>query len=101
MTGDRDDSELNIPDVLAILPLRGTVIFPQAVMPLAGGRPASVRLIHEAPPGSRIIGAVMQRDPSEGAPRAEGLHTIGTRAVIEKALEQPHGPLRLGLPVVA
>ncbi len=30
----------DIPDILAILPLRGTVIFPQAVMPLAAGRPA-------------------------------------------------------------
>jgi len=95
MAGERDDSELNIPDVLAILPLRGTVIFPQAVMPLAVGRPASVRLIQEALQGSRIIGAVMQRDPSEDAPRAHGLHTIGTATVIEKALKQPDGTLRL------
>ncbi len=95
MAGERDDSELNIPDVLAILPLRGTVIFPQAVMPLAVGRPASVRLIQEALQGSRIIGAVMQRDPSEDAPRAQGLHTIGTATVIEKALKQPDGTLRL------
>jgi ATP-dependent Lon protease len=95
MAGERDDSELNIPDVLAILPLRGTVIFPQAVMPLAVGRPASVRLIQEALQGSRIIGAVMQRDPSEDAPRAPGLHTIGTATVIEKALKQPDGTVRL------
>ena len=95
MAGERDDSELNIPDVLAILPLRGTVIFPQAVMPLAVGRPASVRLIQEALQGSRIIGAVMQRDPSDDAPRAHGLHTIGTATVIEKALKQPDGTLRL------
>src|SRR6266851_772152 len=95
MAGERDDSELNIPDVLAILPLRGTVIFPQAVTPLAVGRPASVRLIQEALQGSRIIGAVMQRDPSEDAPRAQGLHTIGTATVIEKVLKQPDGTLRL------
>src|SRR2546425_2662282 len=95
MAGERDDSELNIPDVLAILPLRGTVIFPQAVMPLAVGRPASVRLIQEALQGSRIIGAVMQRDPTEDAPRAQGLHAIGTATVIEKALKQPDGTLRL------
>ena len=95
MAGERDDSELIIPDALAILPLRGTVIFPQAVMPLAVGRPASVRLIQEALQGSRIIGAVMQRDPSEDAPRAQGLHAIGTATVIEKALKQPDGTLRL------
>jgi len=95
MAGERDDSELNIPDVLAILPLRGTVIFPQAVMPLAVGRPESVRLIQEALQGSRIIGAVMQRDPAVDAPRAQGLYTIGTATVIEKALKQPDGTLRL------
>ena len=95
MTGERDDSELNIPDVLAILPLRGTVIFPRAVMPLAVGRPASIRLIQEALQGSRIIGAVIQRDPSEDAPGAQGLHTIGTATVIEKVLKQPDGTLRL------
>src|SRR6266540_4200460 len=95
MTGESADSELNIPDVLAILPLRGTVIFPRAVMPLAIGRPASVRLIQEALQGSRIIGAVIQRDPSEDAPGAQGLHTIGTATVIEKVLKQPDGTLRL------
>jgi len=98
MAGERDDSELNIPDVLAILPLRGTVIFPQAVMPLAVGRPASVRLIQEALQGSRIIGAVMQRDPSEDAPRAQGLHTIGTATVIEKALKLSSPPLTVNPP---
>ena len=43
MAGERDDKELNIPDVLGILPLRGTVVFPQAVTPLAVGRPAGHR----------------------------------------------------------
>jgi len=92
---ERDDNELNIPDVLAILPLRGTVIFPQAAMPLAAGRQASVRLIQEALQGSRIIGAVMQRDPSEDDPRAQGLHAVGTVIVIHKALKQPDGTVRL------
>ncbi|PYN83727.1 MAG: endopeptidase La [Candidatus Rokuibacteriota bacterium] len=92
---ERDESELSIPDVLAILPLRGTVIFPQAVMPLAAGRPASVRLIQEALQGSRIIGAVMQRDPAEDEPRVQGLHAVGTVIIIHKALKQPDGTLRL------
>src|SRR5258705_11960741 len=91
---ERDDNELNIPDVLAILPLRGTVIFPQAAMPLAAGRQASVRLIQEALQGSRIIGPVMQRDPSEEDPRAQGLHSLGTVIVIHTALSEPDGTLR-------
>jgi ATP-dependent Lon protease len=95
MAGERDDNELNIPDVLGILPLRGTVILPHAVIPLAVGRPGSVRLVQEALQGSRILGAVMQRDPAAEDPRAQELHPIGTVILIHKALKQPDGTLRL------
>jgi len=95
MTTERDEKEPTIPDVLGILPLRGTVIFPQAVTPLAVGRPGSVRLVQEALHGSRIIGAVMQRDPAADDPRAQGLHAIGTVILIHKAMKQPDGTLRL------
>src|SRR5439155_148382 len=44
MAAERDPSDLTIPDILPILPLRGTVVFPKAVVPLAAGRPASVQL---------------------------------------------------------
>ncbi|HKQ66322.1 MAG TPA: endopeptidase La [Methylomirabilota bacterium] len=92
---ERDENELNIPDVLGILPLRGTVILPHAVTPLAVGRPGSVRLVQDALQGSRILGAVMQRDPGAEDPRAHELHTIGTVILIHKALKQPDGTLRL------
>ena len=92
---ERDENELSIPDVLGILPLRGTVILPHAVTPLAVGRPGSVRLIQDALQGSRILGAVMQRDPGAEDPRAHELHTIGTVILIHKALKQPDGTLRL------
>jgi ATP-dependent Lon protease len=95
MAGERDDKELNIPDVLGVLPLRGTVIFPQAVTPLAVGRPGSVRLVQEALQGGRIIGAVMQRDPAADDPGVQGLHRIGTAILVHKALKQPDGTLRL------
>ena len=95
MAGERDDKELNIPDVLGILPLRGTVVLPQAVTPLAVGRSGSVRLVQEALQGSRIVGAVMQRDPAAEDPRVPELHSIGTVILIHKALKQPDGTLRL------
>jgi len=95
MAGERDDKELNIPDVLGILPLRGTVVLPQAVTPLAVGRSGSVRLVQEALQGSRIVGALMQRDPAAEDPRVPELHSIGTVILIHKALKQPDGTLRL------
>src|SRR2546428_541518 len=95
MAVERDENELSIPDVLGILPLRGTVLLPHAVIPLAVGRPGSVRLVQEALQGSRILGAVMQRDPAAEDPRAQDLHSIGTVILIHKALKQPDGTLRL------
>ena len=88
-------SETPLPDVVGILPLRGMVIFPQAVLPLGAGRASSVRLIEEAVPSGRIVGAVMQRDPGQDAPRLEDLHRVGTLVVIHKALKQPDGTLRV------
>ncbi len=85
----------DIPDILGILPLRGTVIFPQGVVPLAAGRPSSVRLIEEALQGSRLVGAMMQRDAAEDNPRAAGLHAVGTVALIHKVLKQVDGTLRV------
>jgi len=95
MAVERDENELSIPDVLGILPLRGTAIMPHAVTPLAVGRPGSVRLVQEALQGSRILGAIMQRDPAAEDPRAQELHSIGTVILIHKALKQPDGTLRL------
>ncbi|MGH7389077.1 MAG: endopeptidase La [Candidatus Rokuibacteriota bacterium] len=84
-----------VPDILSILPLRSAVVFPHAVVPLAAGRPSSVQLIEEALQRGRLVGTVMQKDPSEDAPGADGLHAVGTLAMIHRALKQPDGTLRL------
>jgi ATP-dependent Lon protease len=84
-----------VPDILALLPLRGTVLLPHAVLPLGAGRASSVRLLEDAVQSGRLVGAVMQRDPQENAPGPEGLHPVGTVAVIHKTVKQPDGSLRL------
>ncbi len=88
-------SALLLPDLLSILPLRDSVLFPQAVLPLAVARPASVRLVDDALQGSRLIGVVTQRDPSVEESGPEDLFAVGTAAVIHKVLKQPDGSLRL------
>src|SRR5690242_9359372 len=95
MSDEKDFRAGLVPDVLAILPLRGTVLFPQAVVPLGAGRPSSVRLIEDAMQAGRVVGAVMQRDPKQDAPDADGLYNVGTVALIHKAMKQPDGTLRL------
>jgi len=84
-----------VPDILGILPLRGTVLLPHAVLPLGAGRASSIRLIEEAVQSGRLVGAVMQRDPQQDAPGLDGLHPVGTVTVIHKAVKQADGSLRL------
>ena len=91
----QSDSTLLLPDLLSILPLRDTVLFPQAVLPLAVARVPSVRLVEDALGGSRLIGVVTQRDPAIEEPGSEDLSTVGTAALIHKVLKQPDGTLRL------
>ena len=95
MTDTKRDADRAMPDVIGILPLRGTVLFPQAVVPLGAGRASSLRLIEEALQGSRLVGALTQKDPKEDSPGAEGLHPVGTLTVLHKALKQPDGTMRL------
>src|SRR5262245_478009 len=90
-----EKNEFKVPDILGLLPLRGSVLFPHAVMPLAAGRPSSLRLLDDAVQGGRLVGAVMQRDPAEDAPRLDGLHRVGTVTTIHKVLKQPDGNVRL------
>jgi ATP-dependent Lon protease len=84
-----------VPEVLSILPLRDTVLFPHAVLPLAAGREASVRLIEDAVRGGRVIAVFGQRDPSREDPQEADLHRVGTVATIHKTVKQPDGTIRL------
>ena len=84
-----------LPESLALLPLRDTVLFPQAILPLAAGRAASLKLIEDAARGDRTIGVVTQRDAAAEEPGESDLHRIGTLATIHKVVKQPDGTLRL------
>src|SRR5262245_17760737 len=95
MSGHQEPIDRPVPDILPILPLRAAVVFPHAMSPLAAGRASSKRLIEDAAKQSRLIAVVMQRDPSEEEPGANGLHPIGTLAMIHRVLKQPDGTLRL------
>jgi ATP-dependent Lon protease len=71
------------------------VVFPHAVVPLAAGRPSSVRLIEAAVQQDGFVGAVLQRDPTVEAPGPSDLYPIGTRVTIHRVFKQADGTLRL------
>src|SRR5947208_2657595 len=78
----------HIPDVLSILPLRAFVIFPGTVAPLNVRRPASIKLLDETLPQSKVIGLVAQRDESKEEPGPQDLYEIGCAAIVLKLLRQ-------------
>lgn len=82
-----------IPDVLPILTLRSSVLFPGAITPVSLGREKSVKLIREAEKSGGVIGAVLQRVQSVENPGPDDLYRIGTAASILKVLEMPSGNL--------
>jgi ATP-dependent Lon protease len=91
---DGDDSELtnvDVPDILPILPLRNTVMFPGVVMPITVGRQKSLQLVQEVYRGNRLLGTIAQKDGSIDDPGQNDLYQTGTIAQILKILEMPDG----------
>ena len=79
------------PEVLPLLPLRNTVLFPGVVIPITVGRDKSIRLVQEANKGNKVIGVVTQTNPDIEEPTFEDLHRIGTQASIMRMLRMPDG----------
>ncbi|HEX7513330.1 MAG TPA: endopeptidase La, partial [Candidatus Methylomirabilis sp.] len=84
-----------LPDALPVLPLRGTVIFPMAVVPLAVGRPESVKLVDDVMRGGRLVALVAQRTDTAGAATLDDLYRVGTAGIIHQLARMPDGSLRL------
>jgi ATP-dependent Lon protease len=85
----------DLPGELGILPLRDTILFPHAVLPLAVARESSVALVNEAVRERKVIGVVTQRDPAIDEPVESDLYRIGTLTHIHKMFKFPDGSLRL------
>ena len=87
---DKMDKE-HTPEVLPILPLRNTVLFPGVVIPITVGRDKSIKLIQDANRGNKVVGVVAQVNPEIEEPSFEDLNTIGTQATIMRMFRMPDG----------
>ncbi len=85
------DKNLVIPDILPILPLRNTVLFPGVVLPITVGRDKSIKAVNDAYKLDKLIGVVAQKDANIEEPTAEELCKIGTVAKIVKLIKMPDG----------
>jgi ATP-dependent Lon protease len=81
-------SSPKVPDVLSILPLRSFVVFPGTILPLTVGRAASIKLLDETLPQTKIIGLLTQRDETKEDPQPQDLYPVGTAAIVLKLLRQ-------------
>jgi ATP-dependent Lon protease len=77
---------------LPVLPVRDTVLFPHAVLPLTVGRESSVQLINSLGEDKTII-VVAQREARVDAPQPSDLYTVGTSAVVHKVVKMPNQSL--------
>jgi len=94
LLSSEDEEEIHkeeIPDVLPILPLRNSVLFPGVVIPITAGRDTSIALVKDANKGDKIIGVVAQKNEKVDDPELTDLHQVGTVARIIKLLKMPDG----------
>src|ERR1700687_4775318 len=78
--------------ILPILPVRDTVLFPHAVLPLTVGRESSVQLINSLGEDKTIV-VVAQREARVDTPQPTDLYTVGTLAVVHKVVKMPNQSL--------
>jgi len=88
---DEQKESIEIPQVLPILPLRNTVVFPHQIIPISVGRESSIKLIEEAFAGNKMVALVSQRDSKVEKPKPEDLYRWGTIATIMKVFKMPDG----------
>ena len=89
-----DEEEManeELPNSIAILPLRNTVLFPGVVIPITAGRDKSIKLINDANAAGKVIGVVAQKDEDIEDPTRDDIHQIGTVAQILRVLKMPDG----------
>src|ERR1700691_345868 len=88
----KETKEANDQKALPVLPVRDTVLFPHAVLPLTVGRESSVQLINSLGEDKTII-VVAQREARVDSPQPSDLYTVGTSAVVHKVVKMPNQSL--------
>lgn len=80
---------IDVDDVVPVLPLRNMVLFPGVFMPVSVGRRSSLKLIREADKKKTYIGVVCQKVAETEDPQFDDLHSLGTVAKIVRVLDMP------------
>src|ERR1700692_766034 len=85
------EKKFSMPEVLSVLPVRDTVLFPGAVLPLTVGRESSLALVNSLEGDEKLLAVVAQLDPRIEDPSAADLHKVGTVDKVQKTVKMPNG----------
>lgn len=83
-----------IPKTIPVLPMRGTVVFPDDIVPLVVGRESSLKVIDVTQKGDKMIGIITQKDPAQDDPGTEDMYRVGTLALVVKSIRMPDNSYR-------
>ncbi len=89
------NDKIVVPNELPILPLRGTVLYPDLILPIMVGRKRSVKLIDDAMDADRIIGVVTQKKSEVEDPKEGDLNPFGVAALILRMIRELDGSQRV------
>ncbi|MBQ6666831.1 MAG: endopeptidase La [Bacteroidales bacterium] len=81
----------NVPDIIPIMPLRNTVMFPEIVIPVSVGRTKSLRLVNECVRRQSLVGVITQTNEDVEDPSISDLHKVGVVSKILKRYNMPDG----------
>jgi ATP-dependent Lon protease len=82
---------------LPVLPLKNTVVFPRILIPLAVGRPRSLKLLEDLPTGERLLAVATQLDEDVEEARWGDIHRTGTLVRVQHLLKLPDGTVQLAV----
>jgi ATP-dependent Lon protease len=92
---DNEKGTLAVPEVLPVLPLKNTVIFPMTLQPLIVGQPRSIQLVDEVVVADRLVALVALKNEEAEEPMPDDLYSVGAVAVIHRLAKAPDGTTRL------
>lgn len=81
---DASQKHIELPELIPVLPVRNTVLFPNTAVPLIVGRSKSIKTVRQAQKMGDVLLIVTQKDPSKEKPQIEDLHSIGVVSLISK-----------------
>jgi len=98
---DVQNVSLKDADILDVLPLRNMVLFPGVLMPVAVGRPKSLKLVNNAYKQEKLLAVCCQKERDVQEPKENDLYVLGAAARVIQTIELQSGTLMVILEGVA